>query len=254
MLLACGKSELGDPRVGRALLTRLRERAVKIHFAVDQTVVGGRASTAHSHHLLDDAEVFVVIPIAQYDRADVAIIRHVLGSVDDHGPEQPTSILTGIMRVIPTTAVQIRFERISQRLSRRDRALLNRRHPIIPGRRPLEDTMPVQGSPLFRTGNLVRHFHLNRVSPIGFDEGGRELTVDQDDALVDPIRGDEATLDGEIVASDDPGGWRVFIRVTVVRRSRSPREALRQRVVREEVIDQGSVKGSVSGKPISSEL
>lgn len=156
--------------------------------------------------------------------------------------------------MIPAAAVQIRFKCISQRLSGSDWALLNRWHPIIPGRCSLKDAMPVQCSPFFRFGNLVRHFHLDRVSPVGFDERGRKLTIDQDDAFVDSVRGDEATLDGEIVGSDDPGSGRVFIRIAIVSRSRAPRKALRQRVVRQEVVDQGSLEGSERGAPIGSEL
>lgn len=254
VLLACDESELGDPRIGRALLVGPRESAVEVHFAVDQTVVGDGSSTTRCHHPLDDGEIFVMIPIAQQDRANVAIIGDVLGSVDDHGPKQPASILTGIMGVIPTGAVQIRFECVSQRLPGSDGALLDRWHPIEPGRCALKDTVPVQGGPLFRFGNLVRHSHLNRVAPVGLDERGRKLTVDQDDAFVDSVRGDEATFDGEIVGSNDPGGGRVFIRVAIVGRSRSPWEALRQWIVGQEVIDQGSLEGPISGKPIGREL
>lgn len=254
MLLSRDESELGDPSIGRALLPGPREGAVEVHFAVDQTVVGGWSSTAGGHHPLDDAEIFVMVPITQEDGANISVIGDVLGSVDDHRPKEPTGILTGIVGVIPAGAVQIRFECISQRFSGRDWALLDRWHAIKPGRCSLEDAMPVQGSPFLRCGNFVLHFHLNGVSPIGFDEGGWELTIDQDDAFVDSVRGDEAPFDGEIISSDDPSGRRVFIRIAVVGRSRSPWKALRQRVVRQEFVDRGSFEGPVSGKPVRSEL
>lgn len=238
MLLPLDKLELGEPSVGGALAAVGHQGAVIVHLAVDQTVVGGWSSGTGCHDALDDAEIFFVIPVAQQDGANVAIIVDVLGSVDDHGPEQASSILTGVMRVIPRRAVNVRFELIGERLLGRNRALLDRGHPVEPRSGSLEDPMPMQGRPLFWFGNLVVHFHLNGVSPIRFDQWARELTVDQDDALVDPIRGDEATLDGEVVGSDDPGGRRLFIRVAVVRRPGSPRIALRQRVVRQEIIDE----------------
>lgn len=87
MLLSGNESELGDPSIGRALCARLREGAVEVHFAIDQVVVGGWSSAAGGHHPLDDAEIFVMVPVAQQDRANVPIIGDVLGSVDDHGPE-----------------------------------------------------------------------------------------------------------------------------------------------------------------------
>lgn len=206
VLLARDESEFRDPSIGCALLIGLRESTVEIHFAVDQIVVGDWSSAAWGHDPLDDAEIFVMVPVVQQHRANVSVIGDVLGSVDDHRPKQAASILTRIVGMIPTGAVQIRFEGISQRLSGRDWALLDRWHPIKPGRCTLKNAMPVQGGPFFRCGNLVGHFHLNRVSPVGFDERGRKLTIDQDDAFVDSVRGDKATLDGEIVGSDNAGG------------------------------------------------
>ena len=254
MLLARDEAELGNPGIGGALAAVGDEGAVEVHFAIDEIVVRGWSSTTRGHDAPDDAEIFFMVPIVQQDRAHISIIGGVLGSVDDHRAEQTSGVLTGVMRMIPTGAVQIRFECVCQRFSGGDWALLDRRHPVKPGRRALQNAVPVQGRSLFGVGDLVGHSHLDRVAPVGFDEGSWKLTVDQDDAFVDSVRGDEATLDGEIIGSDDPGGWRVFKRVAVISRSRAPWEALRQRVVRQEVVDQRLLKGPVRRTPIGREL
>lgn len=178
MLLSGDEPEFGDPSIGRALAAVGHEGAVKVHFAVNETVVGEGFSTTRCDHSLDDAEIFFMVPIAEQNRTDISIIGDVLGSVDNHGAKQAARVLTRVMRVIPAGPIQIRFELIGQGFSGRNGALLDRWHPIEPWRRSLKNPVPVEGRPFFGCADLVGHFHLDGVSPVGFDERGGELTVD----------------------------------------------------------------------------
>lgn len=119
-----------------------------------------------------------MVPIRKHDRADVNIVCFVLGSVDDHGPSEATSILSAVMRVIPGSSVKISLECVGHSFSGSDRALLDGRNTIKPWGVTLENAVPVESGTFLRSCDLVVDGDLERITPIGFKLRRWELIVD----------------------------------------------------------------------------
>lgn len=77
------------------------QRAVVIHFAVDQVVVGEWWRLTDSHYLLNNLEVLSVVCIAEHDWSKVIVVLNLRGTVNDHRSNQATSILSAVVRMIP---------------------------------------------------------------------------------------------------------------------------------------------------------
>ena len=76
---------------------------------------------------------------------------------------------------------------------------------------------------------------LESITPIGFELGSRELVVDQEDALVDSVRSQEASRDGKIILPDHTRSGGEFVWVGRSSSPVPPRKALRQRVAGQKI-------------------
>jgi len=85
----------------------------------------------------------------KYYWSQIYIELRVRRAVDYHRSKGPVHILRTIVRMVPRSAIQFRFESISKVATRRDWALLNRWHSIIPRGIRLEKAMPVHRGALF---------------------------------------------------------------------------------------------------------
>lgn len=92
---------------------------------------------------------------------------------------------------------------------------------------------------------VVGDANLDPVSPVGLNQGPRELAVDDNDAPFDSIRRKDLALESPVVVSGYPGIWAFLILVAAFRRAAAPGISIRKRVVAEEV----GVGWSIEGTP-----
>ena len=83
--------------------------------------------------------------------------------------------------------------------------MINGWDTIEPRRLLLQDAMPVQGGAFFGPSNVIAHINRNGVSPVGFDGGGREGSINEQSTSIHSIRRNEASSDVKIVSR--PGSW-----------------------------------------------
>ena len=86
------------------------QRAIVVHLAVDEVVVGEGWRLTHSHDLLNNLKVLGVIVVAEHDRSKIVVVLDLGGPVDNHRPNKTCGILSTVVRVIPRGAVEIRQE------------------------------------------------------------------------------------------------------------------------------------------------
>lgn len=65
-----------------------------------------------------------MVPVREYDRTNINVVWCILGTVDDHRAKESSGILSTIMRMIPRCTVEVRLERVGERLSRSNWTLL----------------------------------------------------------------------------------------------------------------------------------
>lgn len=140
-----------------------------------------------------------MVPIAEHDWADIDVVLDLRGTVDNHRSSKTSGILSAVVRMIPGCTIKIREERVGETFPRRNRALLNSWNTIEPGGLLLQDAVPMQCSALFRAHNVVAHIYGDGVTPVGFDQGGRECSVDKKSAFVHSIRSNCASGNVEVV-------------------------------------------------------
>ena len=157
------------------------ERAIVVHFPIDQVINGlGRDfAEISTHNLFDKMIVFFMKVVCEQDGTEVFVVLHVRWTVNDHWAYQTTSILCAVMGVVPGTAVQIRFELVPKALAGSDRTLLDCWNAVHPRAVSLQQAMPVKSSSFFRSSDLVMEIDDDGVSPIGFNSRSRKLVIDE---------------------------------------------------------------------------
>jgi len=115
-----------------------------------------------------------------------------------HRPDRATSILCGVMRMIPGMAVKLSLEGVCHARSGHDGTLCDTRHAILLIRSRHQGAVPVKTCSLI--SKIIRHFDLDRITIIRFYQRSRKLTVDADGALgLYAIRSNITRRDGEVV-------------------------------------------------------
>lgn len=178
-----------------------------------------------------------LLTVADYNRAQIVIVGDGLlhGTIHNQGAHDTSSVLCGVVAVVPRGAVVACLEQILEAFAWSDGTLLNRRHSVIPGSLLLTESVPVHGGTFFGASDSIVDGDLDHISPICLYQGAGELAVDEDDTLVDTIRGNGTPFDGEIVRSDHTGVGHINIRVGTLGGSSSPWIPLWQRVVGQEL-------------------
>jgi hypothetical protein len=189
--------------------------------------------------LLNQVKVLLMIPVRQKDGADVDVILGLARAIDDHGPEQTTSVLSRVVRVIPRGTVKISDELVSERLAGWDRALADRWDTVLPRMALLENAMPVKGCALRRISDIIAKSDLDGVSPVGLDQRAGKLIIDEKDITLVAIGGDDTATDGEVVVPNDTGIRVRLVEVGVVVQL-APRETIGHGVVLQELRKQWS--------------
>jgi hypothetical protein len=184
--------------------------------------------------LLNQVKVLLMIPVRQKDGADVDVILGLARAIDDHGPEQTTSVLSRVVRVIPRGTVKISDELVSERLAGWDRALADRWDTVLPRMALLENAMPVKGCALRRISDIIAKSDLDGVSPVGLDQGSRELIIDKENITFVAIGGNDAAANGEIIGSNDTSVGVCLVEVGVAIQF-APGEAIGHWVVLQEM-------------------
>lgn len=170
-----------------------------------------------------------------HDRAHINIVRDVRRPVYNDGPEEAAGVLRRVMRVVPRGPVQLGAELIREAPARRDGALRDARDAVLPGGLRLEEAVPVEGRALrllpgpvaaddVVVDDVVVHAHLDVLAPVGLDQRARELPVDEDHALLVPVRCDHAPADVELVPPHHRGHRRLRVRVARARLLAAPRD------------------------------
>lgn len=123
------------------------------------------------------------------------------------------------MRVVPGRAVQLGAELIREAPARRDGALRDAGDAVLPRAPRLEEAVPVYRRALVLglVLDVVVDADLDVLAPVGLDQGARELTVDEDDALLVPVGRYHAAADVEVVPPHDLGHRRLRVRVARAR-------------------------------------
>ncbi len=116
VFLALCELELGVACVGCARGAVLDQVAVVCAFAVDQVVVGiwCHLGQIGAHDVFDEVVILAMVVVGQKNRAEILIIVGICRSVDNHGTEETSSVLSRVVSMIPRSAVKISKERISE--------------------------------------------------------------------------------------------------------------------------------------------
>ena len=95
--------ELRQSRVIDARRAIGHERAVVIHFPVDEIIIALRRhqTQIRAHHLLHYLIIRLVIIIHQHHRAKIDIVVRILRPVDDHRPQRAAGVLRAVVRMVP---------------------------------------------------------------------------------------------------------------------------------------------------------
>jgi hypothetical protein len=96
----------------------------------------------------------------------------------------------------------------------------------------LQDSVPVNSRPLSGTSDFVVHADFDPIAPVGFDRRTRELSVNDNTALVVAIGGKPLACDSEIVVSSNASVWNMGVRIVVKATPVAPRETRWERIRR----------------------
>lgn len=154
-----------------------------------------------------------MVPVAQHDGANVNVVKLSSRTIKDHWPNHTARVLCRIVRVIPRASELIGQERVCVRLSRSNGTLRHTRNTILVRSAPLQKSVPVHSSTLFRSSDVVVDRDLNGVSPVGLDGRTRVLTVDEKCRDLISIRSYNSSADGPVVASYRTGRRSLAVRV-----------------------------------------
>jgi len=153
-----------------------------------------------------------VIPIADHDRTDIDIIVVVLWTVDNHWTDYTTAVLRTVMRMPPRRSVETCSPCVRKALAWGDWAFRDARNSVIGLRALLKDTVPVDRSAFI--AEVVVDSDLNSVTPVGFEERTRELSVDQESSDLDTVWRNLALGDVPLVTPCLASVW--YLRFIVV--------------------------------------
>lgn len=175
MFLATRESELGQAgivhtrRVGVVLRGRL---AIKVHLTIDEVIVRGWAEFAEisALNVLQNTEIVTMVVVVQRDWAKIDIVIIVLGPVYNKRAPETTSVLAGVMRVIPCSPERGSFEAVGVARARCDGTHGNSGDTVHPSGVLLINAVPMHGGAFFRILNVIMDSNLDSVTPIGFDE------------------------------------------------------------------------------------
>ena len=172
--------ELRQSRVINARRAIGHERAVIIHFPIDEIIIAlwCHQTQIRAHHLLHDLKIQLMKVIRQHHRAKIDIVVRILRPVDDHRPKQAAGVLRAVVRMVPRGAVEIGSESVQQLFPGRDGTLLHGRHAVFPRRVRLQQAVPMQRGAFFGAGDFVVHGYGYGVAPVRFDGWTGELSVD----------------------------------------------------------------------------
>jgi len=135
--------------------------------------IGVRARNDGVGHLVEQSTDFIrvvlVEPIGKHDRANIDVVLHILGAVDDHRAKKTTAVLRRVVSVPPACAVQVCAESVGESRLRRNRALSGTRDTIVPLSTSvlLKDSVPVNARAFVR--DVVVNLDFNVVTPVGLD-------------------------------------------------------------------------------------
>ena len=103
MRLPGGEMEFGKSSIVRTRRSISNERAIVVHFSVDQIVIRFRCCQREicTHDIFDDRKVRLVIVVRQQYRAEIDVIACVSWAIDYHGSQQTTGVLCAIVRMVP---------------------------------------------------------------------------------------------------------------------------------------------------------
>lgn len=111
--------------------------------------------------------------------------------------------------------------------------MLHSWHAIEPWSFFLDEAMPMEGGPFFRTGDLIVECNLDGVPPIRLKHWPWKLPINEDAILLVSVRSNDAALQSEMIASDYSSVGHV-IGVASFSSERTPGESGRKWVVGEE--------------------
>ena len=148
--------------------------------------------------------------------------------------------------MIPACAIKVCLKSVCEGASRGYRALLHRRtascqtfgaalgdlarnlHAIVPRRLFLQNSVPMQCSTLFWTGDFVMDCDHESVSPVGLQCRRRKLPVDQKNTRVHSIWCYETPRDCKVVSPNDTRVRWVGVGVGVACSIGAPRISIRE--------------------------
>lgn len=162
----------------------------------------------------------------EHDRAKINLRLRLSRTIDDYGSEQATSVLRGVVRVIPRSSIQSRLKPVSVGLGGSNRALGDSRDTIFPLSILLSEPVPVERGSLRTVGDVVGDRHLDPVTPVGLYSRAGESAVHEQDLALIAIRGDYTAADGEVVFAGDAGVGPLFVVVGAVSGKLAPGKAV----------------------------
>lgn len=112
VLVSRRELEFGKTSIVRARRSISDERAIVIHLAIDQIVDGFRRyhGEIRTHHLLYEVIILLMIIVRQQNWTDIDVVVCAIRSVDYQRSKNTTGILCTVVRMVPSRAIQVRFE------------------------------------------------------------------------------------------------------------------------------------------------
>lgn len=180
----------------------------------------------------------------EHNWAKVNVVSGCGRAVDDHRAYHSSRILSRVVGMVPSGAIQAGHELVCKAFAGRNGALGDSWCSILPWGPLLKEAMPVNNRSLFRSRYVVVNCHDNLVTPVGFDQRPGKSTVDEENISLVSIRRDHPTTKGEFVVSDNTSSWPVPVWVGTPVGKLTPRIAMGQRVVGEEKGEEGRYESS----------
>jgi len=118
-----------------------------------------------------------------------------------HGPQNTGRELRRIVGVVPAGSVELGLEPVCEAMARSNRALTGTRDTVLPGRRLLQLSVPVQCRAFEWIADIVVDRDLEPVSPVRLHRRSGVLPVDEDHITKDTVRRNLASANREVVAA-----------------------------------------------------